>query len=181
MLIRPAEPADVAALTEIYGHHVRHGVGTFEEVAPSVEQMAGRLASIKARGLPYVVAEIDGAVTGFAYAGPFRARSAYRFTVEDSVYVAHDQLGRGIGKATLRAVIGACEVMGLRQMVALIGGADNAGSIGLHRACGFAPAGILPAVGYKAGAWADVVLMQRALNQGAARPPTASGLDLDGG
>jgi L-amino acid N-acyltransferase YncA len=178
MLIRPAQAADAAALAAIYGHEVAHGFGTFEETAPSAAQMAARVAAVERHGLPYLVAESDGLVTGFAYAAPFRTRAAYRHTVEDSVYIAPDRQGQGIGKALLAAVIAACEPLGLRQMVAVIGGSDNAGSIGLHRACGFNDIGVMRAVGFKAGRWVDVVMMQRALNDGAATQPPPGGLNL---
>ena len=181
MQIRGALTTDAPALAAIYGHHVLHGFGTFEEIAPSIEEMAGRLTAVTGRGLPYLVAEIDDAVVGLAYASPFRTRAAYRYTVEDSVYIAPDRQRSGIGKALLGAVIAACEPLGLRQMVALIGDAANAGSIGLHRACGFTPAGVFPAVGYKAGRWVDVVMMQRPLNTGADTQPGAGGLELSGG
>ena len=181
MRIRPAEVSDAQALAAIYGHHVIHGFGTFEETPPSAEEMAARRAAIVARGLPYLVAEIDGAVAGFAYAGPFRTRPAYRFTVEDSVYVAAEHQGRGIGKQLLLAVIAACEALGLRQMVAMIGDSENGGSIGVHRACGFERVGVLPAVGHKGGRWVDVVAMQRPLNAGAQTPPEGVGLQLSGG
>ena len=181
MRIRPAEVSDAQALAAIYGHHVIHGFGTFEETPPSAEEMAARRAAIVARGLPYLVAEIDGAVAGFAYAGPFRTRPAYRFTVEDSVYVAAEHQGRGIGKQLLLAVIAACEALGLRQMVAMIGDSENGGSIGVHRACGFERVGELPAVGHKGGRWVDVVAMQRPLNAGAQTPPEGVGLQLSGG
>jgi phosphinothricin acetyltransferase len=178
MLIRPSLETDAAALSAIYGHHVLHGLGTFEEVPPSTEDMAQRRAAVVARGLPYLVAEIDGQVAGLAYAGPFRPRAAYRYAVEDSVYIAPDRVGQGVGKALLDAVIAACEGLGLRQMVAVIGDSGNAGSIGLHRACGFAPAGVLNAVGFKHGRWLDVVMMRRALNGGDATPPDADGMSL---
>jgi L-amino acid N-acyltransferase YncA len=181
MLIRPATVGDSPALAAIYGHHVLHGSGTFEEIAPGPEEMSARLAAVIRRGLPYLVAEIDGAPRGFAYAGPFRTRAAYRYTVEDSVYIAPDHQGRGIGKALLTAVIAACEPLGPRQMVAMIGDAANAGSVGLHRACGFTHAGVLGAVGFKAGRWVDVVIMQRPLNAGAAVPPGPGGLELSEG
>ena len=181
MLIRPATAADAPTLAAIYGHHVLHGVGTFEETAPSGEEMAARLAAVQARGLPYLVAEIDGAVTALAYAGPFRLRAAYRYTVEDSVYVAPDHQGRGLGKAVLGAVIDACENLGLRQMVALIGDSGNAGSVGVHTALGFSHGGVMSAVGFKADCWLDVVIMQRALNGGSQSEPDAAGLILSGG
>ena len=180
MRIRPALASDAASLAAIYGHHVLHGLGTFEEVPPTPEDMAGRLAAVTRWGLPYLVAEIDEAVAGLAYAGPFRPRAAYRYSVEDSVYIAPDRIGQGVGKALLGAVIAACEAMGLRQMVAMIGDSGNAGSIGLHRSMGFAPAGLLPAVGYKHGRWVDVVQMRRPLNAGADAAPDGAGLPLSG-
>jgi L-amino acid N-acyltransferase YncA len=180
MRIRPAAASDAAALAAIYGHHVLHGLGTFEEVPPSPEDMAGRMTAVTEWGLPYLVAEIDGLVAGLAYAGLFRPRAAYRYTVEDSVYVAPDRVGQGVGKALLGEVIKACEAMGLRRMVAMIGDSGNAGSIGLHAALGFSRAGIMPAVGYKHGRWLDVVQMTRPLNAGADAPPDAAGLGLSG-
>jgi L-amino acid N-acyltransferase YncA len=178
--IRPALVSDAASLAAIYGHHVLHGLGTFEEVPPTAEDMAARLAAVTAWGLPYLVAEAEGRVAGLAYAGLFRPRAAYRYTVEDSVYVAPEQVGRGVGKQLLGAVIAACEGLGLRQMVAMIGDSGNAGSIGLHRACGFEDAGVLPAIGYKHGRWLDVVQMRRALNGGADGSPDSTGLTLTG-
>lgn len=179
-LIRPATAADAPELAAIYGHHVLHGFGTFEEVAPSPDDMVQRLAAVTKWDLPYLVAEIDGQVAGLAYAGLFRPRAAYRYTVEDSVYIAPDRMGQGVGKALLTAVIKACESLGLRQMVAMIGDSANAGSIGLHRACGFSPAGMLPAIGYKHGRWVDVVQMRRPLNGGDQAPPDVQGLMLSG-
>ena len=180
-LIRPALASDAAALAAIYGHHVLHGLGTFEEVPPLAAEMAARWAAVTGLGLPYLVAEIDGQVAGLAYAGLFRPRAAYRYTVEDTVYVAPDRMGQGLGKMLLGAVITVCEGMGLRQMVAMIGDSGNAGSIGVHRACGFEPAGVLPAVGYKHGRWVDVVQMRRALNAGGDAAPDGAGLKLPGG
>jgi len=179
--LRPAGAADAEALAAIYGHHVVHGFGTFEEAAPTPADMAERLAAVQARGLPYLVAEIDGAVAGFAYAAPFRTRAAYRYTVEDSVYIDDVRRGQGVGKALLARVIAECEALRLRQMVALIGDSANAGSIGLHRSCGFEPVGIFAGVGFKAGRWVDVVMMQRTLNAGAGARPDGDGLTLSGG
>ena len=177
MRIRPALASDAAALSAIYGHHVLHGFGTFEEVPPTPEDMAGRLAAVTKWGLPYLLAEIDGQPAGLAYAGLFRPRAAYRYTVEDSVYIGPDRMGRGIGKALLLQIIATCEALGLRQMVALIGDSANAGSIGVHRACGFAPSGVLEGLGFKAGRWVDVVTMQRELNAGDSVGP---GIDWGG-
>jgi phosphinothricin acetyltransferase len=178
MIVRPSTPQDVAALTAIYGHHVLTGLGTFEEVPPSAEDMAARRLAIVERGLPYLVAEDAGQVLGFAYAGPFRPRAAYRYTVEDSVYVAPGATGRGVGKAVLSGVIEACEAFGIRQVVAVIGDSDNAGSIGLHTALGFEPAGVGKALGWKHGRWVDIVWMQKALNGGDATAPDAAGMML---
>jgi len=157
---------DAAALADIYGHHVLHGFGTFEEIPPPAEEIERRVTSVLGLGLPYLVAELDGGVAGFAYASAFRTRAAYRYTVEDSVYIAPDRLGQGIGKSLLLQVIGACEALGLRQMVAMIGDSANVGSIGVHRSCGFEPSGVLKGLGFKAGRWVDVVTMQRPLNVG---------------
>lgn len=180
MRVRDATPNDAVALAAIYGHHVLHGVGTFEETLPSPEEMVRRQEAVRALGLPYLVAEAED-VVGFAYASAFRPRAAYRYTAEDSVYVAPNQMGHGVGKALLREVIARCESIGLRQLVAVIGGSDNAGSIGLHRSLGFEMMGVMPALGFKHGRWVDIVSMQRALNAGATAPPSAAGLDLRGG
>jgi phosphinothricin acetyltransferase len=176
MIVRAARDSDAAALAAIYGHDCLHGFGTFEEEAPSPEAMATRLRAVRERGMPWVVAEELGAVLAFAYAGPYRLRSAYRYTAEDSVYVAPQAQGRGLGRAALTAVIAECEALGLRQLVAVIGDSSNQGSIGLHRSLGFQPAGLLPAVGFKHGRWLDVVLMQRALDAGSDSPPDAKRL-----
>jgi phosphinothricin acetyltransferase len=178
--IRPGFEGDAEALAAIYGHHVLHGFGTFEEVPPSPSEMDQRRLAIAAHGLPFLVAEEAGRVLGYAYAGPFRPRAAYRYTVEDSVYVAPEAIGRGVGRAVLSAVLDACEGMGLRQVVAVIGDSQNEGSIGLHRALGFEPAGLGKSVGFKHGRWVDIVWMQKALNGGAASPPGIPGLSLSG-
>ena len=162
MIVRPAVPGDIEAITDIYRHHVLHGLGTFEEVPPDTAEMATRMAGVEAYGLPYLVAD-DGRVVGYAYAAPFRTREAYRFTVEDSIYVSAGQVGRGLGKALLGRVIEICADKGLRQMMAVIGDSDNAASIGLHKSMGFEHTGLSPAVGFKFGRWVDVVWMQRAL------------------
>ncbi len=170
---------DAAALAGIYGHHVLHGFGTFEEIPPLAEEMERRVASVLGFGLPYLVAEIDGVVAGFAYASAFRTRAAYRYTVEDSVYIAPDRLGQGIGKALLLRVIEASEALGLRQMVAMIGDSANAGSVGVHLSCGFESTGVLKGLGFKAGRWVDVVTMQRPLNVGS--DTLGPGIDWGGG
>jgi phosphinothricin acetyltransferase len=157
---------------------VLHGFGTFEETPPTPEEMERRRAAIAAHGLPYLVAEDAGRVLGFAYAGPFRPRAAYRYTVEDSVYVAPDAVGRGVGRTVLSAVLTACEALRLRQVVAVIGDSGNVGSIGLHRALGFEHAGVGKSFGFKHGRWVDIVWMQKAINGGDAQPPDAAGLTL---
>lgn len=166
-LIRPSRDADVAAIAAIYGHHVLHGLASFEEIPPAVEEIARRRADITARNLPYLVAELGGRVVGYCYASLFRPRSAYRFTLEDSIYIDEAWTGRGIGRALLAALIDRGTALGYRQMVGVIGGRETLPSIRLHRALGFAEIGVLPAVGFKLGRWVDIVLMQRALGAGA--------------
>jgi phosphinothricin acetyltransferase len=174
MRVRAASDADAQALAAIYGDAVLHGFGTFEEVAPSAAEMDARRRAVQEKGLPYLVAEDDGQVLGFAYASAYRPRAAYRFTLEDSVYVAPEAKGRGVGRAVLAAVVEACEALGMRQLLAVIGDSQNAGSIGLHRALGFEQTGINKSVGFKHGRWVDIVHMQRALNGGDARLPDGS-------
>ena len=180
MIVRAAVDADAEALAAIYGHHVRHGFGTFEEEPPSVAEMARRRAAVADLGLPYLAAEAEGRVLGFAYAAPFRPRQAYRYTVEDSVYVAPDAIGRGVGRAVLTAVLEACAGLGVRQVVAVIGDSGNAASIGLHRALGFEPAGVGRSFGFKHGRWVDIVWMQKPLNGGDTRAPEGAGVRLSG-
>lgn len=160
--LRDAAQADVAAITTIYAHAVETGVASFEEVAPSAEAMAERMAAVAAKALPWIVAEEGGVVVGYAYASPFKPRSAYRFSLENSVYVAPDAQGRGIGQALLEALIHRCAALGYRQMIAGVGGAAPA-SIKLHERCGFRVIGTYEAVGFKFGRWLDVVMMQRPL------------------
>lgn len=169
--LRDATAADAKAIQEIYATHVLTGLASFEEIPPDVEEMARRMTEITARGLPYLVAEIDGRIGGYAYASPFRNRSAYRYTVEDSVYIADDALRLGLGRALLSAVIERCTAAGYRQMIAVIGDTANEGSIGLHAHLGFEAIGSMPAVGFKFGRWVDSVRMQRALGDGARTPP----------
>lgn len=169
--IRASTADDLAAITRIYGHHVLNGSGTFEEEPPSIAEMGRRRDDVRTRGLPHLVAERDGQVLGFAYAAPYRLRSAYRFTLEDSVYVTEDQRRTGIGRALLAKLIEDCSAQGYRQMIAVIGDSGNTGSIGLHGALGFRHAGTLHAAGFKLGRWVDSVLMQRALGQGDSTPP----------
>jgi phosphinothricin acetyltransferase len=166
MELRAALPTDVASIQSIYAHHVRHGLGTFETEPPDVHEMASRHAQITAAGFPYLVAVDAGAVVGYAYANHFRTRAAYRYTVEDSVYVAPDAQRRGIGKALLAELVAGCSAQGLHQMLAVIGDSGNLGSIAVHRACGFDDIGVMKAVGRKFDRWVDVVIMQRALAPG---------------
>jgi L-amino acid N-acyltransferase YncA len=169
--IRLSRDEDVAAITGIYGHHVLHGVASFEEVPPSADEVGRRRGEIVSRGLPYLVAERSRRVVGYCYAGPFRPRIGYRFTLEDSIYVDPAEIGRGIGRTLLRPLLARCTELGYRQMVAVIGGRETVASIRLHEAMGFAHMGVLPAVGFKFGRWVDIVLMQRALGPGAESPP----------
>jgi phosphinothricin acetyltransferase len=164
--VREAQDADMAAVQSIYAHHVLHGLASFEEVPPTVEEIASRRNAVLALGLPYLVGTLAGRVVGYCYAGPYRSRPAYRHTIEDSVYVADGMAGRGIGGALLREVIGRCEQGPWRQMLAVIGNSGNAGSIGLHASLGFQPVGTLRSSGFKFGRWVDTVLMQRALGEG---------------
>lgn len=166
LTIRPADDADMAVIAAIYAHHVRHGYASFETEPPPAEEMTRRRDEIVARGLPYLVAELDGAVQGYAYAGLYRPRIGYRFTVEDSIYVEKDAPRRGIGRALLTELVTHCTALGYRQMVAVIGDTRNGGSIGLHAALGFRVVGTLPSVGFKLGRWVDSVFMQRPLGEG---------------
>ena len=166
VLVRPSGPADLPAIQAIFAHHVTHGFGSFEEVPPDVDEMAARRLALVERGLPHLVAEADGRVLGYAHAGPYRPRPAYRYTVEDSVYVAPEAVRRGVGRALLAALIEICEAGPWRQMVAVIGDRGNTASVALHAALGFHEAGHLKAVGFKLGRWVDVVIMQRALGVG---------------
>lgn len=161
--ILDAEPHHVAAVQAIYSHYVLHDLCSFEEEVPTVDQMQARRADVLQRGLPYLVALKDGEVVGYAYATAYRARSAYRHTVEDSIYVAQGMHGHGIGKALLREVIRRCTDGGFTQMVACVGNSANAGSLRLHESLGFEQVGVLRDIGFKFGQWVDTVLLQRAL------------------
>jgi L-amino acid N-acyltransferase YncA len=172
LAIRPSADADLPAITAIYAENVLGGTGTFEIDAPDAAEMARRRADVLAKGLPWLVAEVDGRVLGYAYANHFRPRLAYRFCVEDSIYLAASARGRGIGRLLLAELMACCEAQGARQMLAVIGDAANAGSIGVHRALGFEPAGVLKAAGWKFERWLDVILMQRALGAGDRTRPT---------
>jgi L-amino acid N-acyltransferase YncA len=171
-VIRTAQPDDLPAITAIYAVHVRTGTGSFELVPPDEAEMARRRQAVVTAGLPYLVAELGERVAGYAYASPYRPRPAYNFTVENSVYVADWAQRHGVGRALLQALIPACEAAGKRQMIAVIGDADNVASIALHEALGFHHVGRLRHVGFKHDRWLDVVIMQRPLGCGAdALPP----------
>jgi L-amino acid N-acyltransferase YncA len=175
MLIRPSTDADLEALVAIYTHHVLHGTGTFETEPPDPPEMSRRRADVLGKGLPWLVAEDAGTVLGYAYANHFRPRLAYRFCLEDSIYLAPRAVGRGVGRLLLAELIARCEALGARQMLAVIGDADNAGSIGVHRTLGFEHTGVLKSAGWKFGRWLDVVLMQRVLGTGDRTPPVDAG------
>lgn len=161
--IRPATPDDMAQVLAIYSYYVTRTAASFEEQVPSVAEMQRRREEVFARNLPYLIAEEDGEVLGYTYAGPWRPRSAYRYTVEDSIYVAPFVQRRGVGKALLGALIDRCAELGYRRMIAVIGDSANQGSIGLHRSLGFRQEGVLRGVGLKFGRWVDVVIMHRVL------------------
>jgi len=164
--IRPSRDDDVAAIAAIYGHHVLHGIASFEEVPTDEAEMARRRTELVARDLPYFVAERAGKPVGYCYAGPYRARIGYRFSLEDSIYIDPGEVGRGIGRALLSRVLERSTELGYRQMVAVIGGSETLPSIRLHAALGFTHVGVLSAIGFKFGRWVDSVLMQRPLGPG---------------
>jgi L-amino acid N-acyltransferase YncA len=172
--IRPTVAADLLAITEIYGHAVRHGTATFELIPPDLAEMTRRCNVLTDGGFPYFVATLDGRVVGYAYAGAYRPRPAYRFTVEDSVYLDPAIHRRGIGLQLLQRLITESEARGYRQMIAVIGDSANAGSIGVHTRCGFAMIGTHPHVGFKFGRWLDTVMMQLALGEGGTTVPAAT-------
>ena len=165
-VIRPARPGDLAAITRIYDHAVRHGTASFELEPPDQREMSRRYQALVSGGYPYIVAECHGTIAGYAYAGPYRARPAYHWTLEDSIYVAPDQQGRGIGRQLLERLIAVAEAADFRQMIAVIGDSANRPSIEVHRAAGFRLIGTFADVGFKFGRWLDSVLMQRALGPG---------------
>lgn len=170
-LIRPSRDEDLDAITRIYGHHVLHGTGTFETTPPSMADMTTRRADVLAKGLPWLVVEDGGEVLGFAYGNWFKPRPAYRFSVEDSIYMAPEAAGKGLGRALLAELLAALERAGVRRVMAVIGDSANAGSIGLHRALGFEPAGVISSCGWKFDRWLDIVLMQKPLGAGDSTPP----------
>ncbi|HEY9239980.1 MAG TPA: GNAT family N-acetyltransferase [Burkholderiaceae bacterium] len=166
LLIRPSTPDDLPGLTAIYAWNVLNGTGTFETEAPDLPEMTRRRDDVLAKGLPWLVVERDGVVRGYAYANHFRPRRAYRFCLEDSVYLAADAQGQGLGRLLLAELVARCEALGARQMLAVIGDSANRGSVGVHRALGFEPIGVMRSAGWKFDRWLDVVLMQKALGTG---------------
>ena len=173
LLIRPSTPSDIARITAIYAWNVLNGTGTFELLAPDAADMTRRHQDVLSKGLPWLVAERAGQVLGYAYANHFRPRPAYRFCLEDSIYLAAEAMGQGVGCLLLAELLSQCESRGARQMLAVIGDSANAASIGVHRALGFEQTGVLKAAGWKFERWLDVVVMQRSLGQGSTAAPTA--------
>ena len=170
-LIRPSSDADLPAITAIYAHHVLHGTGSFETEPPSVADMTTRRADVLSRGLPYLVVEQDGKIAGFAYGNWFKPRPAYRYSVEDSIYMAPDLQGKGLGRALLAELMARFEAVGIRKVMAIVGDSANTGSVGIHLALGFTQVGIVDSCGWKFGAWRDIVIMQKTLGVGNTQPP----------
>jgi L-amino acid N-acyltransferase YncA len=170
-LIRPSSEADLSAIQAIYAHHVLSGTGTFETEPPTVADMGTRRLDVLNRQLPYLVIEQGGVVLGFAYANWFKPRAAYRFSVEDSIYMAHQAAGQGLGKLLLTELLAQLERGGIRKAMAVIGDSANAGSIGVHKACGFVHVGVFKSCGWKFGAWRDIVLMEKTLGAGDTTSP----------
>lgn len=173
-LIRPSTEHDLPAITRIYAYHVLHGTGTFETTPPTLEEMTARRADVLSKGLPWLVVEEAGEVLGYAYGNWFKPRPAYRFSVEDSIYLAPEAAGKGLGRALLAELLATLERGGIRKVMAVIGDSGNAGSIGVHKALGFEQVGIVQACGWKFGRWLDIVMMQRAIGEGDCTPPEAA-------
>jgi L-amino acid N-acyltransferase YncA len=171
LIIRPSSAADLPDVTRIYGHAVAHGTGTFELEIPEPAEMARRREDVLSKGLPWLVATCAGHVLGYAYANHFRPRRAYRFCLEDSIYLDPAAQGQGVGRVLLAELLAQCEARGARQMLAVIGDSANTGSIGVHRACGFEDTGVFKAAGWKFERWLDVVLMQKSLGDGGSTAP----------
>ena len=170
-LIRPSSDADLPAITAIYAHHVLHGTGSFETEPPSVADMTTRRADVLSKGLPYLVVEQDGKIAGFAYGNWFKPRPAYRYSVEDSIYMAPELQGKGLGRALLAELMARFEAVGIRKVMAIVGDSANTGSVGIHLALGFTQVGIVDSCGWKFGAWRDIVIMQKTLGLGDTQPP----------
>lgn len=173
-ILRPSQEPDLPAITAIYGHHVLHGSGTFETEPPTLADMRARRAEVLARHLPFLVAEEGGHILGFAYCNWFKPRPAYRFSAEDSIYLAPDAHRRGLGRALLAELAAQAQAAGVRKLIAVIGDSANAGSIGVHRSVGFEQVGVLKSCGWKFERWLDVVLMEKTLGAGNSRPPQST-------
>jgi L-amino acid N-acyltransferase YncA len=173
--VRPASPADIPTIQAIYAHHVLRGLASFEEVPPDVAEIHRRFSEVTGKGLPWLAADFGGVLAGYGYCAPYRIRSAYRYALEDSVYVRDDFHGRGVGAALLEALIERCAALGYRQLIAVIGDSAHAASINLHAAAGFVRVGTLRSVGFKFGRWVDSVLMQRPLGEGDGSNPGKAG------
>ena len=171
LLIRSSCDEDTAAITALYAYHVLHGTGTFETEVPGNAEMGLRRTDVLAKGLPYLVAEQDGKIVGFAYGNWFKPRPAYRYSVETSIYLDPDLQRQGLGRALLAELLARCERAGIRKLMAIVGDSANAGSIGVHRSVGFTEVGTIAACGWKFGAWRDIVIMQRTLGPGDTQPP----------
>jgi L-amino acid N-acyltransferase YncA len=169
--IRPSHDTDLPAITAIYAHHVLHGTGTFETTPPSEAEMAARRADVLAKGLPWLVAEEDGRVLGYAYCQWFKPRPAYRFSAEDSIYLHREAGGKGLGRSLLGELAFQAEAAGIRKLIAVIGDSGNAASIGVHRSLGFSQVGVFKSCGWKFGKWLDIVLMEKSLGEGDTSPP----------
>ncbi|HWP13908.1 MAG TPA: GNAT family N-acetyltransferase [Ramlibacter sp.] len=169
--IRASTEQDLPAITAIYAHHVLSGTATFETTAPSQDEMAARRADVLGKGLPYLVAEEDDRVLGFAYCQWFKPRPAYRFSAEDSIYLHPDASGKGLGRRLLAELAAQAEAAGIRKLMAVIGDSANAASIAVHRSIGFEPVGVFKSCGWKFGKWLDIVLMEKTLGEGDATPP----------
>ena len=172
--IRPSRDEDIPAMTAIYAHHVLHGTGTFETTPPTEADIAGRRADVLSKGLPWLVVEDGGRVLGYAYCQWFKPRPAYRFSAEDSIYLAAGSAGLGLGRQLLAALAQAAEEAGVRKLIAVIGDSANAGSVGVHRSLGFSHVGVLKSCGWKFGKWLDVVLMEKFLGAGDTTPADAA-------
>lgn len=172
--IRPSRDSDITAITAIYHHHVLHGTGTFETTPPTEEDMTARRADVLAKGLPYLVIETAEGVLGFAYCNWFKPRPAYRFSAEDSIYLAPRAAGKGLGRLLLEELMAQAERAGVRKLIAVIGDSANLGSVGVHKACGFQPVGVLANCGWKFDRWLDVVLMDRVIGMGSTQAPAQS-------
>ena len=170
-LIRPSTDDDLAAITRIYTHHVLHGTGTFETTPPTEAEMAQRRADVLGKGLPWLVVEDKGQVLGYAYGNWFKPRPAYRFSVEDSIYLAPEAAGQGLGRLLLAELLAVLQRAGIRKVMAVIGDSGNAGSVGVHRTLGFTPVGTVPACGWKFGRWLDIVIMEKPLGEAHHTPP----------